>query len=74
MNVFADGFSRVSLAAGVLRLTLVQSTGENQTHEVGELLLPIVRAEAFAQGLNNALQKISEQIREDQQVGGENIS
>lgn len=74
MHLFADGFTRVSLSAGVLRLTLVQTTGENETHEVGELLLPIVRAESFAQGLTNALQRISDQIRQEQQGGGEGNS
>lgn len=71
MHLFADGFSRVSLSGGVLRLTLIQTTGESQTQEVGELLLPIVRAEAFAQSLNTTLQRLSEQIQEDQRKAAE---
>jgi hypothetical protein len=71
MHLFADGFSRVSLSGGVLRLTLIQTTGESQTQEVVEQLLPIVRAEAFAQSLNTTLQKLSEQIQEDQRKAAE---
>lgn len=65
MRVFADGFSSASLSGGVLRLKLVEMTGENQeSTEVGELLIPVVRAEAFARGMTATLQRISDQIKE----------
>lgn len=75
MHIFADGFTRVSLSGGVVRFTLVQSNGEQSTSEVGDLLIPVARVEAFVQGLNGSLKRLAEQIKEEQskseQAGGE---
>ncbi|WP_126147852.1 hypothetical protein [Synechococcus elongatus] len=68
MHIFADGFTRVSLSGGVLRLTLVQSTGDNQSSEVGELLIPAVRAGQFVKDLEASLRRLSEQIKQEQQA------
>lgn len=66
-HVFADGFSRVSLAGGVLRFTLIQSASDNQTKEVGELLIPASRAQAFVQGMATSISKLAEQLQSEQQ-------
>lgn len=74
MHIFADGFTRVSLSGGVLRFTLVQSAGDNQTTEVGELLIPAVRAEQFVQRLEGSLRKLSDQIKQEQQAAAQSNS
>ncbi len=66
MHIFADGFTRVSLSGGVVRFTLVQSSGDQKTTEVGDLLIPAGRVEVFVQGLNSALKRLAEQIKEEQ--------
>ncbi|WP_338442069.1 hypothetical protein VZH09_02965 [Synechococcus elongatus IITB7] len=68
MHIFADGFTRVSLSGGVVRFTLTQNAGENQVTEVGELLIPAVRAEQFVKGLEASLRKLSEQVKQEQQA------
>lgn len=74
MHIFADGFTRVSLSGGVLRFTLVQSAGDNQTTEVGELLIPAVRAEQFVNGLSASLRGLSEKIKQEQQAAAQGNS
>lgn len=49
-----------------MRFTLVQSTGDQNTTEVGELLIPVARVESFAQGLNGAIKRLAEQIQAEQ--------
>ncbi|WP_208672750.1 hypothetical protein [Synechococcus elongatus] len=72
MHIFADGFTRVSLSGGVVRLTLVQNGADNQSNEVGELLIPAVKAEQFVKGLEAALRKLSEQVQQEQQAAQRN--
>ncbi len=67
MQVFADGFTQVSLSGGVIRLNLVQTNAENQTTDVGQLLIPAVRAEAFLNGMANAFKQLSEQAKQANQ-------
>ncbi|BFM39135.1 hypothetical protein [Synechocystis sp. LKSZ1] len=66
MQIFADGFTKVSLSGGVLRLTLVQTVNNNQTTEVGQLLIPAVQAEAFLNGMAGALRQLAEQAKQAQ--------
>ena len=68
MQIFADGFTQISLSGGVLRLTLVQTVNDNQTTEVSQLLIPAVRAEAFLNGMANALQQLAEQAKQAQEA------
>lgn len=70
MQIFADGFTKVSLSGGVLRLTLAQTVNDNQTTEVGQLLIPAVRAEAFLNGMANALRQLAEQAKQAQANAG----
>ena len=70
MQIFADGFTKVSLSGGVLRLTLAQTGNDNQSTEVGQLLIPAVRAEAFLNGMANALRQLAEQAKQAQASAG----
>lgn len=71
MHIFADEVTRFAVSGGVLRLTLVQSVGDTKT-EVGELLIPLVKADKFVRQLEGSLRQLSEQIKQEQQTAQSN--
>ncbi|MGF1526371.1 MAG: hypothetical protein ACFCBW_06210 [Candidatus Competibacterales bacterium] len=61
-QIFFDSISSVSLANGVLRITLVQNAGNQQTREVAQLLLPINRLQPVLQGIADAANRLTQRL------------
>lgn len=63
MQVFADGFSRVSLSNNNLRVVLTQNGPDSSQEEVATLIIPASQAAAFVNGMANSLKQLEEQIK-----------
>jgi hypothetical protein len=55
MHIFADGFSRISLANNNLRITLTQNGPDNQPMDAGTLIIPANMATGFVNSLSKRL-------------------
>ena len=64
-TVFADGIRNISLTNGVVRIELVQTTGQGDGKEVTtQLLVPASQASNIANGLNRGLSELSERLKQ----------
>ncbi len=63
MHIFADQISRISLSNLNLRIELSQRAAENETAEVGTLIIPVGQANNFVNALANGLKQMEEQIK-----------
>jgi hypothetical protein len=66
-TVFADRIRNISLTNGVVRIELVQTTGQGEGKEVTrQLLLPASQAANIANSLNRGLNELSERLKQQQ--------
>lgn len=63
MHIFADQISKMSLSNMNLRIELSQKAAENETVEVGTLIIPVGQANNFVNALSNGLKQMEEQIK-----------
>ena len=63
MHIFADQINRISISNFNLRIELSQKTADNQTTEVGTLIIPVGQANNFVNGLANGLKQLDEKIK-----------
>jgi len=73
MHVFVDQISQVTLSNGNLRIKLTQRGGENETVDVGTLIIPANQANNFVNALAGSLKNLDEKIRAHREASeGEN--
>lgn len=63
MQIFADGFSKISLSNHNLRVELVQNGADNRQEAAGTLIIPINQAPAFVNSLVGSLNQLDEQLK-----------
>lgn len=63
MHIFADQISKMSLSNMNLRIELSQKAAENETVDVGTLIIPVSQANNFVNALSNGLKQMEEQIK-----------
>lgn len=63
MQIFADGFTRISLSNNNLRIALTQNGPDNTQIEAGMLIIPANIAGGFINGMVNSLKQLEEQIK-----------
>jgi hypothetical protein len=62
-----DGIKAVSLHNGVVRIDCISTGPNNEERAAGTLLIPANRAGQIVQALTQALQELSNKLREHQQ-------
>ena len=60
---FVDSVTTVTIANGVVRLTLAQANDKNQVEPVAKLFIPAAQLQPILQGINNAAVTIVERAR-----------
>lgn len=63
MHIFADQIKSISLSNMNLRIELSQRAAENETREVGTLIIPVNQANNFANALTGGLKQLEERIK-----------
>ena len=63
MQIFADGFSRMSMSNNNIRIVLTQNAPENTQEEVATLVIPANVCGNFVNGLVNSLKQLGEQMK-----------
>jgi hypothetical protein len=74
MHIFADGFSRISLANNNLRIALTQNGPDNQPMDAGTLIIPANMATGFVNSLTSGLKQLEEQVKAKAQESQEKKS
>ena len=74
MYIFADQFSKISMANNNLRIELIQRGADNATVEAGTLILPLNQAANFVNGLANGLKELDERLKEKNEADPEKKS
>jgi len=67
MQVFGDVISGATVANGALRLTLAQTKAENETQEVGTIIIPINQATNFVNVINHVLKEYATQVKDQKE-------
>ncbi len=63
MQVYADGFSKLSLSNNNIRIVLTQNGPDNTQSEVATLIMPANVSGNFVNGLVNSLKQLDEQMK-----------
>ena len=63
MHIFADQISKMSLSNMNLRIELSQKAAENETVDVGTLIIPVGQANNFVNALASGLKQMEAQIK-----------
>ena len=63
MQIFADGFSKLSLSNNNIRIVLTQNGPDNTQEEVATLIMPANVSGNFVNGLVNSLKQLEEQMK-----------
>lgn len=63
MHFFADQISRVSLSNNNLRIELSQRAANNESQDVGTLIIPASQANSFVNALVNSLKELEEKLK-----------
>ena len=63
MQIFADGFSKVTISNNNLRIELTQNGPDNTSVNVGTLVIPTNQAAGFVNAMGKSLKQIDEQIK-----------
>ena len=63
MHVFADAISKITLSNGNLRIQLTQRGADDETVDVGTLIIPAAQAANIVNGLTNSLKQLDERLK-----------
>lgn len=63
MQIFADSFTRITLANNNIRITLTQNGPDNEQIEAGTLIIPASQASNFVNGLVNSIKDLDEKLK-----------
>ena len=63
MQIFADGFTKMTMSNNNIRIQLTQNGPDNTQETVATLIVPANQAANLVNGLANSLKQLDEQIR-----------
>jgi len=63
MQIFADGFSKVTMSNNNLRIELTQNGPDNTIVNVGTLIIPANQTAGFVNAMANSLKQLDDQIK-----------
>ena len=71
MQIFADGFSRMSISNNNIRIVLTQNGPDNTQNEVATLIIPANVCGNFVNAMANSLKQLDEQMKAQSEVQAE---
>ena len=63
MQIFADGFTKMTMSNNNIRIELTQNGPDNTQQTVATLIVPASQAANFVNGMASSLNKLDEQIK-----------
>lgn len=74
MNIFTDGFTKMTISNNNLRVTLVQNGPDGEKKEVGNLIIPANMAAGLISQLAIGVKQLEEQLKKQKDAQAEAVA